>query len=203
MSYAKEFSLSLAACWLTAGLLFAQPKPAAPDSGPPPEVYSGRILATSGNLALVPTDLVVVIGRSSTPQELLHFEQLSRQKEGQGTLADSLSDSYDVGAYRLGMELALALKIITVQKTAKGREIQLIGIRIPQGREHEGKLGPQDYRFVVFKLTVDDKGNGEGQYYQSVKLRFNKNHLPEIDDYQGLPGAIVKVHPEPVKTPAH
>jgi hypothetical protein len=171
----------------------AQQKPTQKD--PPPEVYSGKIIALSGLLAGKPTDLAVVIGRVSTPDELEHFEKLLDEHEGQGKLADELDKGYDIGAYRLAMDLALAIKIITVTKTEKGRQYFLVGTRIPQGRETEGKISPRDYRFVVIKLNLDEKGKGDGSYLSSVKLGF-KNHLPDVMDYQTHPANITNVHPD-------
>ncbi len=158
-----------------------------------PEVYSGKIMALSGMLAGKPTDLAVVVGGYSRPFELERYQHIIEGKDGQSKLAETLGGEYDLGAYRLGTELALAIKLITVQETAIGRRLTLVGTRIPQGRELEGRLGPRDYRFVVITLNVDSKGSGEGSYIPSAKLRFNDKHLPEVEDYQTQPAAITKV----------
>ncbi|HEY1263877.1 MAG TPA: hypothetical protein VGF06_10150 [Terriglobales bacterium] len=178
-------------CLAAAGIMRAQK--ATEPSGPPPEVYTGKILALSGPLAGHPTDLAVVIGRTSTAKELEQFESLQHEYEGQTKLADALTDAYDVGAYRLGTDLALAIKMVTVEKSEKGREYFLAGVRIPQGLEMQGKLSPRDYRFVVIKLKVDEKGKGEGQYLSSAKIRFKQNHQPEVEDYQTQPASITMV----------
>jgi hypothetical protein len=185
------------ATWCIALLFFSaangQQKPAQKEHEP--EVYSGKIMALSGVLTGKPTDLAVVIGRYSTSEELLHYANLLSQPDGQTKLADAIDDAYDIGAYRIGMELALAIKIITARETEKGKQALLVGGRIPQGLQNQGRLGARDYRFVVIKLELDAKGNGEGSYLPSAKLRFNKNHMLEVEDYQTQPASIVNIRP--------
>ena len=152
-------------------------------------------MALSGLLAGKPTDLAVVVGRYSTPEELQEFEEVLSKPNGQSKLAEAISNAYDLGAYRIGTELALAIKIITLKESDKGKQIMLVGGRIPQGLEMQGKLSPRDYRFVVIKLDLDAKGNGEGSYIPSAKLRFNKEHILEVEDYQTQPAPVVNVHP--------
>jgi hypothetical protein len=158
-----------------------------------PEVYAGKIMALSGLLTGKPTDLAVVIGRYSTAEELKKYEQLLSSPDGQSKLAETIGDGYDIGAYRIGTELALAIKIIAVKETDQGKQVMMVGGRIPQGLEMQGKLTPRDYRFVVVKLNLDAKGNGEGSYIPSAKLHFSKDHILEVEDYQTQPAPITNI----------
>jgi hypothetical protein len=197
MDMRKLYVLALASCLsaFTCSLITAQEKPA--PQGPPPEVYSGKVMAVSGVLAGKPTDVAVVIGGYTQRENLQRYEQILHGKEGQARLAEALNNENDLGAYRLGTDLALAVKLITQEKTDKGRHVFLVGTRIPQGRELQGKLGPRDYRFVVIELNLNAAGNGSGSYVSSAKLRFNKEgHYPEVDDYQTLPANIENVKAE-------
>lgn len=185
----------LACLFWVAGAVSAQTKTQEPPSkqGHAPEVYTGTIMALSGLLAGRPTDLAVVMGRVSTPAELLRYHQTLDEKDGQKKLADALGNEYDLGAYRLGSELSLAVKIISSEKVGNTRHVVLVGVRIPQGLESQGQLTPRDYRFVMIKLNLDEKGNGEGEYLASVKLRFNKDNVPEVADYQTQPARVLEV----------
>jgi hypothetical protein len=144
-----------------------------------------------------PTDLVVVVGRACTPEELQSYAKIVSGPDGQAKLAEALGSAYDVGAYRLGTDLGLAVKLITIQPEKHGsRRITLVGTRIPQGLEMQGQLAARDYRFVVIQLRLKQDGSGEGWYYHSAKIRFSPQHLPEVEDYQTQPEAIKNIHPE-------
>ena len=151
-------------------------------------------MALSGLLAGKPTDLAIVIGRGSTAEELHKYEDILSKPDGQTVLADLIGNGYDIGAYRIGTELALAVRIIAIRDTEKGRQLFLVGGRIPQGLEHQGKFTPRDYRFTVIRLNVNAKGDGEGSYLPSAKLRFNKEHILEVEDYQTQPADVKNVH---------
>ena len=45
----------------------------------------------------------------------------------------------------------------------------------------------------MVKLNVDSKGNGDGVYYNSAKLRFNKKHELEIEDFGSKPDDVMQV----------
>src|SRR5262245_57561696 len=107
------------------GVLFLFTFAAAQQTQHAPEVYTGKIMALSGLLAGKPTDLAVVIGRASTDEELHKYEAILCKPDGQTLLADTIGNSYDIGAYRIGTELALAVKIITIRETEKGRQLFL------------------------------------------------------------------------------
>ena len=62
---------------------------------------------------------------------------------------------------------------------------------------------PSEYRFTVIKLNLDGKGGGDGLFYNSAKLRFNKKHELEVEDSFSLPDDIRQVRleqPAPPKT---
>jgi hypothetical protein len=192
----KQLTLSLSFC-VVAFVQILEAQQPAEQKAPAPEVYSAKIMALSGLLAGTPTDVAIVVGRPSTLAELQRYEQALSEKDGQGKLATALESAYDVGAYRLGMDLSLAIKIVTVQQTDKGRHFVLVGIRVPLGRELTGRRsGPRDYHFTVIELDVDASGKGSGSYIPAAKLRFNKNHVPEVEDYQTAPAAVTSVHAE-------
>ena len=54
----------------------------------------------------------------------------------------------------------------------------------------------------MIKLNLDSKGVGTGQFYNSVKLRFNKKHELEIEDFNSIPDDIRQVRLDKPKFPA-
>ena len=63
--------------------------------------------------------------------------------------------------------------------------------------------GVDDYRFDLIQLNpeglgADGKGVGEGSFFPSVRLRFNKNHELEIEDRRfNMPDEIRQLRMQP------
>jgi len=165
-----------------------------------PGIYSGKIIDTAGVFSSSPIELSVKIGHFTTSGELSRYEQIL-QKGGQEALADALADENEKGNYRFGLNLAYGAKIVALQNSEKTPHVLLVGTRLKQ----KGSTS-QDYRFTAIKLNVDNKGNGDGLFYNSVKLRFNKKREIEIEDFGSKPDDIRNVQLEqpnlPRTTPA-
>jgi VWFA-related protein len=158
-------------------------------SRPPvePGIYSGKIIDTAGVFSTSPIELSVKIGRFSTSGEMSRYEQLL-QKGGQEALAEALQNENEKGNYRFELSLAYGAKIVALQNSGKSPYVLLVGTRVKQ----KGSTS-QDYRFTAIKLTLDSKGGGDGSFYNSVKLRFNKKHELEIEDFGSKPDDIRQV----------
>lgn len=165
-----------------------------------PGVYSGKIIDTARVFPTSPMDVSVKIDRFNTTGELNRYETIL-EKGGQEGLADALSDENEKGDFRFGLNLAFAVKIIALQNSGKTPCIWLVAPRV-KGR---GSIST-DYRFTVIKLTLDAKGTGEGLYYSTAKLRFNKQHELIIDDFGSKPDNVVQVRLDqpalPIPSPA-
>ncbi len=155
-----------------------------------PGIYSGKIIDTAGVFSSSPIELAVNIGHFTTTSEMNRYE-IVLQKGGQEALADVLAGENEKGNYRFGLNLAYGAKIVALQNSDKAPHVLLVGTRIKQ----QGSTS-RDYRFTAIKLTVDSKGNGEGMFYNSVKLRFNKKHELEIEDFGSQPDDIRNVQLE-------
>jgi VWFA-related protein len=152
-----------------------------------PGIYSGKIIDTAGVFSTSPIELSVKIGRFSTSGEMSRYEQLL-QKGGQEALAEALQNENEKGNYRFELSLAYGAKIVALQNSGKPPYVLLVGTRLKQ----KGSTS-QDYRFTAIKLTLDSKGGGDGSFYNSVKLRFNKKHELEIEDFGSKPDDIRQV----------
>jgi VWFA-related protein len=165
-----------------------------------PGTYSGQIIDTAGVFASSPIELSVRIGHF-TPSSTLYRYELVLQKDGQDGLADALDNENEKGNYRFGLNLAYGAKIIVLQNSGKEPHVLLIGTRL----KRRGSTA-RDYRFMAIRLNLDSKGNGDGSFYNSVKLRFNKKHELEIEDFGSKPDDIRQVRLEqpslPKTTPA-
>ena len=167
-----------------------------------PGIYSGKIIDTAGVFSSSPVEMSVRIDRFTTTGELNRYE-LVLQKSGQDGLADALGNEPDKGYLRFGLELPYSVKLVSLQETGKTPYVYLVGTRIDSransvsvgGRGRNTNLGTAAtrYRFTVVKLNVDSKGNGDGIYYNSAKLRFNKKHELEIEDFGSKPDDVMQV----------
>ena len=175
-----------------------------------PGVYSGRIVDTSGVFTSSPVDLSVQIDRFATTGQLNRFE-LTLQK-GQDALADSLAEETDQGAMRFGMGLAQGVKLIALQTSGNTSKVMLVAVRAtaqtgvlvsPRGKALGSAGGgaagnpAHGYRFSVVKLNLERDGRGDGEYYSTAKLHFNKKHELEIEDFGSKPDQIVQLRFEP------
>jgi VWFA-related protein len=167
-----------------------------------PGIYSGKIIDTAGVFTTSPVEMSVRIDRFSTTGELNRYELLL-QKGGQDGLADALGNEPDKGNLRFGLGLPYAIKLVALQQAGKTPYMYLVGTRIDSransvsvgGRGRSTSLGTAatNYRFTVVKLNVDSKGNGDGVYYNSAKLRFNKKHELEVEDFGSKPDDVMQV----------
>ncbi len=152
-----------------------------------PGIYSGKIIDTADVFSSSPMELAVNIGHFTTGSEMNRYEMVL-QKGGQDALADALADEDEKGNYRFGLNLAYGAKIVALQSSGNAPHVLLVGTRLkPKGSTS------QDYRFTAIKLNVDSKGNGEGLFYNSAKLRFNKKHELEVEDFDPKPDDIRNV----------
>jgi VWFA-related protein len=164
-----------------------------------PGIYSGKIIDTAGVFSSSPIELSVKIAHFTSAGELNRYEQILQG--GQDALAEALADENEKGNYRFGLNLAYGAKIVLLQNSGKEPHVLLLGTRLkPKGSTSH------DYRFTAIRLNLDGKGNGDGLFYNSVKLRFNKKHELEIEDFGSKPDDIRQVRLEqpslPRTTPA-
>ncbi|HYK50849.1 MAG TPA: VWA domain-containing protein, partial [Terriglobales bacterium] len=160
-----------------------------------PGIYSGKIIDTAGVFSTSPINLAVKIGHFTSAGEMSRYEQLL-QKGGQEALAEALENENEKGNYRFELNLAYGAKIVALQGSGKSPYVLLVGTRLKQ----KGSTS-QDYRFTAIKLTLDGKGSGDGSFYNSVKLRFNKRHELEIEDFGSKPDDIRQVQLEQPSIP--
>jgi len=168
-----------------------------------PGIYSGRIVDTAGVFTTSPVDVSVKIDRFTTTGELNRYESILA-KGGQEALADALDDANEKGIFRFGLNVAYGVKIIALQNSGKSPYILLVAPRANarqtmSGNSHSRSSGidaatsSNNYRFTVIKLTLDSKGKGDGLYYNTAKLRFNKQHELEIEDFGSKPDSVQHV----------
>jgi VWFA-related protein len=155
-----------------------------------PGIYSGKIIDTAGVFPASPIDVSVKIDRFSTTGELNRYE-LILHKGGQEALADALANENDKGTYRFGLNLAYSVKAVVFENSGKTPYVLLVATRL------KGKASTsRDYRFTVIKLNLDSKGVGDGLFYNSAELRFNKKHELDIEDFGSKPDEIRQVRLE-------
>jgi len=152
-----------------------------------PGIYSGKIVDTAGIFPTSPIDVSVKIDRINTTGELNRYESILA-KGGQDALADALDQQNDEGNFRFGLDLIFGVKIVALQSSDKKPYILLVAPRVRRPTKYS-----REYRFTVIKLTLDAKGSGDGFFYNTAKLRFNKQHELIIEDFGSTPDAVEHV----------
>ena len=155
-----------------------------------PGDYTARIIDTAGLFPNSPVDLSLRIDNFSNSSQLNRYEQ-ALQKGGQDALANLLADEPELGTLRFGLNLAFGAKMIAVRELPNLNQIMLVAVKLPR----KGAT-PRDYRFSVVKVDLNGKGEGGGQYYSSAKLRFNKKHELEVEDFDTKPDQILQARLE-------
>jgi hypothetical protein len=161
-----------------------------------PGVYLGRLFDTAGVFATSPIDVSVTIDHFTTTEELNRYEQIVH-KGGQQALADALEKESSKGYYRFGLDLASGAQVAALHNSGK-TYIFLVAVHLKVTA-----ATPSEYRFTVIKLNLDGKDAGDGLFYNSAKLRFNKKHELEVEDSFSLPDDIRDVRleqPAPPRT---
>jgi hypothetical protein len=160
-------------------------------------VYSGELIDTEGVTgASSPANLVINMLRCSLPEELAQVEQIRAQKNYRDKLTQFLLDHTPIGEFRISMQLAHSFKLIACRETPKGRTLLMAANRFSMPGANAGTAqDPRNYPFTVIVLRLDANGSGTGTYYHSAKLRFNKKHEVEVEDYLTQPANITNVHP--------
>lgn len=165
---------------------------------PMPGVYAGTLMALSGLYAGHPTDFKIAIHSYNSTGQLNRYETIFA-RGGQDALVEALEKESERGNFRFGQGLANAVKIIVLQDTPKGQEL-LLAAPLPK---RPGVTAARDYRFSVIQFRINQSGRGEGTFINSARLRFNKKHQLEVDEYQSQPERLVDLKmEEPSKTPA-
>ena len=153
-----------------------------------PGIYSGKIVDTAGIFPTSPiVDVSVKIDRFSTTGELNRYESILG-KGGQDGLADALDEQNDEGNFRFGQSLVYGVKMVALQSSDKKPYILLVAPRVRRPPKYS-----REYRFTVIKLTLDGTGSGDGFFYNTAKLRFNKQHELIIEDFGSTPDAVEHV----------
>lgn len=160
-----------------------------------PGIYAGKIIDTAGVFPTSPIDVSVKIDRFSTPGEINRYELVLRQS-GQEGLAEALANENDKGSYRFGLNLAYSVKMVALEDSGKGPYVFLVATR-PKRMAGTAR----DYRFTVIKLNLDTKGVGDGVFYNTAAVRFNKKHELEIEDFGSQPDEMRNVRLEQPAVP--
>jgi VWFA-related protein len=160
-----------------------------------PGIYSGQLIDTAGVFSTSPLDISVKLDRFSSSTDLIRYERILHEG-GQDALAEALSDENARGTYRFGLNLAYAVKVATLHESGKTPAVFLVGTRVKPPASTS-----RDFRFTVIKLSLDGNGAGTGSFYNSVKLRFNKKHELEIEDFNSIPDDIRQVRLDKPKFP--
>jgi VWFA-related protein len=155
-----------------------------------PGIYSAKVVNTQDAGDSSPIDLSLQINNFTTSGQLNRYELVLHK--GQDALADVLLAETQIGMFRFGLNLALGANLISLRQSAHSNEVLLVGVR---AKGHDDS--PRDYRFCVVRLNLDAQGRGDGDFYSSAKLHFNKKHELEVEDFGSAPGRVTQVRFQP------
>ncbi len=146
------------------------------------EAYTGVAMGTGGSVGgrTIPFDLR--INEYTTDEDVLQLAQLLKEK-GQGALRREL-EKRDVGRINAvgstGNRIAVARKFKEGDKTI----IRIFTARQMGFFELYQSGRSVDYPFGFLQLTLDEKGEGTGQFIVAVNIRFDKKQgKVEMESY--------------------
>ncbi|HVN08317.1 MAG TPA: hypothetical protein VMV61_05060 [Patescibacteria group bacterium] len=137
-----------------------------------PEAYSGVAMGVGGTVGGSSTWFRFEVNHYTTDEEVKQLALLLKEK-GQHALQDAL-DKADVGRIaptgKVGDQIAVARKLRINGKTV----IRIVTARNMSFLEVRNAGRSTDYPFGYLEVTLNDKGEGVGQFILAAKLKFNQ-----------------------------
>ena len=161
-------------------------------SGPAAETYTGTIIGVGGQLGGVSRPFTLSIdGFTSTAEARRDVAILAER--GQDGLLNALQGKR-LGYFSLGSQLGRDLNFVYQTQNSDGsRHITILFERWMNLYELRSGTRSTDYPFSYVELTVDRSGKGEGSFIPAAKIRFNKKHEVEVENFGIYPARLAGV----------
>ena len=156
------------------------------------ETYTGTIIGVGGQLGGVSRPFTLSIdGFTSTAEARRDVAILAER--GQDGLLNTLQGKR-LGYFSLGSQLGRDLNFVYQTENSDGsRHITILFERWMNLYEVRSGTRSTDYPFSYVELTVDRSGKGEGSFIPAAKIRFNKKHEVEVENFGIYPARLAGV----------
>jgi len=159
-----------------------------------PEAYSGTAVGTGGGVGAKSTGFDFLVNRYTSDEEVDQLATLLKEK-GPDALRGTM-EKLDVG--RISPTGSVGNSIAVARKRQVGSDtiITVVTARVMPFVELYRGGRTKDYPFAFLQVTLNDKGEGNGQIMVAAKIRFDKKkgHY-EIESYGNQYIKAVNVRP--------
>jgi len=159
-----------------------------------PAQYAATAFGQAGAAAGKNFGLSVRIEGVTSNGEIDELIAVLKQK-GQDGLVSRMEDMKDIGRVAPTASVGTGMRVIRIRPgKAGGQHIVLVTNRpITFGELYNGTRS-RDYPFGIVVLDVDKDGKGTGTFAPLCKIKFNKKHELEIENYGISPFRLANVY---------
>ena len=159
-----------------------------------PAQYAATAFGQSGSVAGKSFGLTVRIESLTSNGEIDELIATLKQK-GQDGLVSKMEDMKDIGRVSPTGSVGTGMRVVRIRPgKSGGQHILLVTNRpITFGELYNGTRS-RDYPFGIVVLDVDKDGKGNGTFAPLVKMKFNKKHELEVENYGQKPFRLANVY---------
>jgi len=185
--FLRTIAAALLLC--TAMFAVAQANPQPPNV---PEQYSATAFGTSGAASGKSVGITVYINSYTTDAEVKEYLSVLKA-QGQDGLEKAFDKTKERGRLAVVGSTGNDISFIRSRNAETKRVIRMASNRMMSFAELYNSPRSRDYKFTIVELRLDADGNGEGNIFYAVKLKFNKKGELEIEHYGQSPIRLANV----------
>jgi hypothetical protein len=173
----------------TATFTIAQTNPQPPDVR---EQYSATAFGTSGAASGKSVGVNIYVNSYTTDDEVKNYLNILKT-QGQDGLEKAFDKTKERGRLSVTGSTGNDISFIRSRNAETKRIIRMASNRMMSFAELYNSPRSRDYKFTIVELRLDADGNGEGNIFYAVKLKFNKKGELEIEHYGQSPIRLANV----------
>jgi len=173
----------------TASFAIAQTNPQPPDVA---EQFSATAFGTSGPTSGKSVGVNIYINSYTTDDEVKNYLNILKT-QGQDGLEKAFDKTKERGRLAVTGSTGNDISFIRSRNAETKRIIRMASNRMMSFAELYNSPRSRDYKFTIVELRLDADGNGEGNIFYAVKLKFNKKGELEIEHYAQSPIRLANV----------
>jgi hypothetical protein len=185
--FLRSFAATLLLCTATFAIAQANPQP--PDV---PEQFSATAFGTSGPTSGKSVGVNIYINSYTTDIEVTNYLSILKS-QGQDGLEKAFDKTKERGRLAVVGTTGNDISFIRSRNAETKRIIRMASNRMMSFAELYNSPRSRDYKFTIVELRLDADGNGEGNIFYAVKLKFNKKGELEIEHYGQSPIRLANV----------
>jgi hypothetical protein len=157
-----------------------------------PEQFSATAFGTSGPTSGKSVGVNIYINSYTTDDEVKNYLDILKT-QGQDGLEKAFDKTKERGRLAVTGSTGNDISFIRSRNAETKRIIRMASNRMMSFAELYNSPRSRDYKFTIVELRLDANGNGEGNIFYAVKLKFNKKGELEIEHYGQSPIRLANV----------